>query len=96
MMTPDTNRSATECKSRTHRAYTEAVEGLRIQAMLIERDAHRFDSSAPVYAQIQLLETIADRVRFAQENYDDAQEAVDAHISRGCANLAALDAAPAR
>lgn len=78
-MTPST------CGHKSHRAYTEAVEGARIQVHLISREANRYETEMQGGGtpRFDILDVIVDRVRFAKENYDDAERAVNKHMSSG-------------
>lgn len=85
------------CKSKTHRQYRDAVEGLYIQTSLAQRDltnalvrarAERPDAPGDMLAVNQhLMREAVLRIEFGISEWEAADAAVGGHLRRGCGNL---------
>lgn len=88
----------TDCKSPTHKRYRDALEGLYIHTYLASQDLDKIRSVAEgtnalekgraIDARWQEVVAAADRISFARTSLDDAEREVNAHLERGCRNLA--------
>jgi hypothetical protein len=89
-----TSATMTDCKSPTHRRFRDASEGLYFEAHFAQQDltglldtARAEDPHNPESALIHRRDKLAlveERMTFARRRFDDAEQAVNAHLVRGC------------
>lgn len=81
---PDKHAFVRECKSEAHRQYRDAVEGQRIQAMLIVNALTAAQQHSNSTAAIEMaLREAADRAIFAARQMDAANCALTKHYRTG-------------
>jgi hypothetical protein len=87
------------CKSKTHKRYSDAIEGLFIQTWIalqdlegqvkLARDDELQGEQKGMYLVLHehKIDDVIERLRFGKDQLRDATIEVDRHIARGCKAL---------
>lgn len=86
------------CKSPTHNAYGDAVEGLYIQTWMASRDLAKIMAEVETGADAKekgrfllnkehRIDEVTERIAFGRSELADATANVNRHFDRGCKNL---------
>ena len=85
----------TTCKSPTHKAYVQAVEGLYIQTWIAKLELDKIMAEAGTGSDARekgrfllnkesQIDEVIERLRFGRSEVNAATVAVDRHFDRGC------------